>query len=81
MTNGEVSWEETKDPQGCNTEDPINYNKVSRDPARTPFQWDDSTNAGFSTAKTTWLPVASNYKTVNLKAQKAAPKSHFKVST
>lgn len=37
MTDGEVSWEETQDPQACNTDDPINYYKSSRDPARTPY--------------------------------------------
>lgn len=79
MTDGEVSWEETQDPQACNTDDPINYYKSSRDPARTPYQWDDTKNAGFSTANKTWLPVASNYQTVNLKAQEAATKSHYKV--
>lgn len=79
MTDGEISWEETKDPQACNTNDPINYYKSSRDPARTPYHWDDSKNAGFSSGNSTWLPVAKNYKEVNLKQQKAATKSHYKV--
>ncbi|XP_028162369.1 maltase A1-like [Ostrinia furnacalis] len=78
MTDGYVSWEDTKDPQACNTDDPINYYKKSRDPNRTPYHWDDSNQAGFSTANQTWLPVADNYKTVNLASQMKASKSHYK---
>ena len=40
----------------------------SRDSARTPVQWDDSENAGFSKAKP-WFYVNENYKSVNVKAQ------------
>ncbi|CAB3243406.1 unnamed protein product [Arctia plantaginis] len=78
MTDGKVSWEETKDPQACNTDDPVNYWKKSRDPARTPFHWDATSNAGFSSGDTTWLPVADNYRTLNLATQKKAAKSHYK---
>lgn len=46
---------------------------------RSPFQWDDTANGGFSTAPETWLPVAKNYKEVNLKAQMANEKSHYNV--
>lgn len=55
------------------------YYLKSRDPERTPFQWDNSTSAGFSTSNKTWLPVNSNYKTLNLAAQKIASTSHYKV--
>lgn len=34
---------------------------------------------GFSENETTWLPVNENYKQLNLEAQKAAEKSHYKV--
>uniref|UniRef100_A0A2A4JCN0 alpha-glucosidase n=1 Tax=Heliothis virescens TaxID=7102 RepID=A0A2A4JCN0_HELVI len=78
MTDGFVSWKDTKDPQACNTDDPINYWKSSRDPARTPFHWDSNTSAGFSTNAVTWLPVADNYPSVNLAAQMSATKSHYK---
>lgn len=50
----------------------------SRDPERTPFQWDKTKNAGFSTADHTWLPVNPNYVDLNLQAEKSAAKSHFK---
>lgn len=80
MTDGYVSWEDTKDPQACNTDDPVNYYKKSRDPSRTPYHWDSSTNAGFSTITgATWLPVAENYNTLNLAQQMNNPKSHYQV--
>lgn len=40
----------------------------SRDNARTPVQWDDSENAGFSTG-TPWIAVNPNYKEINAKAE------------
>lgn len=46
MVDGYVSWEDTVDPSGCNTDDPINYWTASRDPERTPFQWSAEQNAG-----------------------------------
>ncbi|UCZ54088.1 alpha,alpha-phosphotrehalase [Bacillus shivajii] len=39
----------------------------SRDNSRTPVQWNDSTNGGF-TEGTPWIPVASNYKKINAEA-------------
>jgi alpha-glucosidase len=46
-----------------------------RDGERTPMQWTGEKNAGFSTAASTWLPVAADYKTVNVEAEKADPNS------
>ena len=40
----------------------------SRDSARTPVQWDDSENAGFTTA-TPWFYVNENYKEINVALQ------------
>jgi oligo-1,6-glucosidase len=47
-----------------------------RDNARTPMQWDDSPNAGFSTG-TPWLAVNPNYPQVNAAAERADPDSVF----
>ena len=41
--------------------------RKSRDNARTPMQWDDSANAGFTTG-TPWIRTTGNYKTINAKA-------------
>ncbi len=48
----------------------------SRDNARTPMQWDDSPQAGF-TAGTPWIPVNPNYREINAKAETANPASVF----
>ncbi len=40
----------------------------SRDHARTPFQWSDGPNAGFTSGRP-WLKVNPNYVTVNLTAE------------
>lgn len=46
----------------------------SRDNARTPMQWDDSINGGFS-AGTPWLSVNGNYPRINVKRQEDDPSS------
>lgn len=43
--------------------------RTSRDNARTPMQWDDGPNAGFTTADRAWLGVNRNYHFVNLADQ------------
>lgn len=58
-------------------EDMMRYLKeISRDNARTPMQWDDSKNAGF-TDGTPWINVNPNYKEINAKAAVADPDSVF----
>ena len=47
---------------------------TSRDNARTPMQWNDSTNGGFSSG-TPWIGVNHNYITVNLAMEKQNPDS------
>jgi len=46
-----------------------------RDGERTPMQWDSSKDAGFSTAASTWLPLAPDYTLVNVKSEEANPDS------
>ena len=46
----------------------------SRDNARTPMQWSDSEQAGFTTG-TPWIAVNPNYREINAKAQAADPES------
>ena len=41
----------------------------SRDNARTPVQWNNSKNAGFTDGDTTWLKVNPNYVEINAEAQ------------
>lgn len=42
--------------------------RYSRDNARTPMQWDDSSEAGFTTG-TPWLPANPKYKEINVASQ------------
>ena len=42
--------------------------RMSRDNARTPVQWSDKENAGFTTGLP-WLKINSNYKTINVECQ------------
>ncbi|XP_047041936.1 maltase 2-like [Helicoverpa zea] len=79
MRDGFVSWEDTVDVAALNQGNPDNYLEFSRDPCRTPYHWNNSTSAGFSTNERPWLPVAQDYMEINLQAQKDADISHYKV--
>lgn len=59
----------------------LNYS--SRENGRTPMQWDDSENAGFTTG-TPWKKVNENYIGINVQAQDEDPNSilnHFRKMT
>lgn len=47
-----------------------------RDNARTPMQWDDTENAGF-TSGSPWIRVNPNYREINARAQTADPHSIY----
>ena len=49
----------------------------SRDGTRRPMCWDGTENGGFSTAKP-WITAHSNYRNVNLEADRASEKSVFR---
>ena len=51
-------------------------NLTGRDNARTPMQWDDSPNAGFTTG-TPWIRVNPNYSQINAAAELADENSVF----
>ena len=48
--------------------------RATRENARTPMQWSDAENAGFSTAEP-WFSVNPNYKQINVEAQEDDPGS------
>lgn len=51
--------------------------KIARDNSRTPMQWDDSKNAGFSQG-TPWYQVNPNYDEINVEKDRQSKKSVFK---
>src|SRR5690606_38729726 len=65
MKDVAIPFEEVRDPQGLNMPD----KNLSRDPARTPMQWNDETYAGFSKTRP-WLRVDRDYVRGNVDAQK-----------
>lgn len=79
--NRNISFEQSDDPMVRQTNETV-FEQFTRDPARTPFQWNNTANAGFSTANATtgtWLPINANFQQVNLHAQQTADKSTYKL--
>ncbi|GFT53411.1 maltase 1 [Nephila pilipes] len=68
MENCVICPEEMRDSFALRTK-PSN----SRDPMRTPMQWDSSKNAGFSDCDKPWLPVHANYINQNVEVKRANP--------
>jgi len=71
MTNNDPTRkEDVKDPMGI-----TGWPRYKgRDGERTPMQWNDSANAGFTKA-TPWLPVSPSYKTYNVATESRDPGS------
>lgn len=62
---------ETARKAGLSPKEALNViSRFSRDNARTPMQWSNEANAGFTTG-TPWLKVNPNYLSINAKAQLA----------
>ncbi|KJD45821.1 alpha,alpha-phosphotrehalase [Paenibacillus terrae] len=63
--------------QGKSAEEALNMiRERSRDNSRTPMQWDDSPNAGF-TSGTPWIKVDERYPQINVQAQLKEPSSIY----
>ena len=70
MKDVPIPPDEVQDPQGLN----MPNKNLSRDPARTPMQWDSSEHAGF-TKGSPWLRVSSTASRVNVERQRDDPHS------
>jgi alpha-glucosidase len=71
VTTPPVRKEDVRDPIGK-----LGWPKEKgRDGERTPMQWDASTNAGFTTSPTPWLPVPPSYKQRNVRVEQKDPES------
>ncbi len=53
---------------------------LGRDPERTPMQWSGAPNAGFTTGEP-WLPIAADFATVNVEAERDDPRSMLALYT
>jgi alpha-glucosidase len=71
MNNDPKRKEDVRDPIGR-----MGWPKEKgRDGERTPMQWNNDVDAGFSAAKSTWLPIGADYKTVNVAVERREPDS------
>ncbi len=74
MVDVPIPLDKVQDPPAVNQ--PEIAHIVGRDPGRTPMQWDASANAGFTDEGVSpWLPLADNYRQVNVAQQETDPKS------
>jgi len=63
-----IPFNEVQDPQGLNMPD----KNLSRDPARTPMQWNRDEYAGFSSVKP-WLRISETFAEENVQVQQEEP--------
>jgi alpha-glucosidase len=75
MTNSKIAFRQALDPIPHKFESIPRFifdmlgMTINRDEVRTPMQWNDGKNAGFSSAEKTWLSVHSNYDVVNVEIE------------
>src|SRR6201996_1427086 len=72
MRDVPIPESEVQDPQGLN----MPGKNLSRDPERTPMQWDGSPNAGFSKGEP-WLRLDRNFQRSNVERQQQDETSFF----
>ncbi len=73
MVDVDIPLAKMQDPAGLNEPD---VKTASRDPERTPMQWDGGPNAGFCPPDVEpWLPLAPDYETVNAQVEDGDPTS------
>ena len=71
------AWKQWVASGRVHPEDMMRYfARIARDNARTPMQWDDTPNAGFTTG-TPWLAVNRNYLMINAADEVADPDSVY----
>ena len=71
LENGLILPEQVQDPQGIN----LGIERT-RDVCRTPMQWNNLPNAGFS-SHTPWLPVSADFRTRNVAVQSGSNDSIY----
>ncbi len=64
LPEADVPYADLQDPYGKT----FWPNFKGRDGCRTPMPWDDSSHAGFSSAKP-WLPIPAEHRAINIEAQ------------
>jgi alpha-glucosidase len=69
IENGMILPDQLQDPQGLR----LGMDR-SRDPSRTPMQWDAGPHAGFSTTES-WLPLSADHRIRNVATQAEDPTS------
>ncbi len=76
-----INWYKNIKDSGGNLEEFMASQKIAaRDNGRTPFQWNATANAGFTTGKP-WLAVNANHQTTNVYAEEKdgnSPLNYFK---
>jgi oligo-1,6-glucosidase len=72
------TWKAEVLTDGVSAEEYLDHQrKTSRDHTRTPMQWDDSANAGFTAGPKPWFAVNPNYRQINAKLALAAGNSVY----
>ena len=78
MENVAIPPKMIQDPPALNQ--PEVAHLIGRDPERTPMQWDDTPNAGFTPIGVSpWLPLPEDYSKLNVRTQEQNPTSMLRL--